>query len=170
MFFSETMHHFGSCLHINPHRGERKRGEKMITGTTCYHFAEASFAVNIHCLFSTPNVFHPSLRLFPPLFSSSSSQGEKWPAGWLPVLFLKGYVIYPQYQMLQSAGAECSRDTSIWPRGKRRGGREEVREKVKKDGESKRWRACGETETEGKAEVLNDGHCEMFMFVTMIKL
>lgn len=35
---------------------------------------------------------------------------EKWPAVWQAVLFLKGDVIYPQYQTLQSAGTECSTD------------------------------------------------------------
>ncbi len=81
-----------------------------------------SFAVLIHSLFSTWNAPWASR---PPSSSSSSSSssspGEKWPAVWLPVLFLKGDVIYPQYQTLQSAGAECSTDTSIWQRAGREG-------------------------------------------------
>lgn len=63
-----------------------------------------------------PAYFQYEICLGSPASSSIAphipSQEKKLTAVWLPVLFLKGDVIYPQNQTLQSAGAECSTDTS----------------------------------------------------------
>lgn len=148
------MHHCENSLNINTQRCKttvQNDCENSMfpfhRGTGLLEPLSLSFAVLIHGLFSTWNV---PWATCPPssLSSSSSSSGEKWPAVWLPVLFLKGDVIYPQYQTLQSAGAECSTDTSIWQSGE--GGREGVKEDGARKMKNMKWdKSWG-----GKAEAL----------------
>lgn len=131
----KSMHQCGSSLSINTECTKNKvqndyennmftfpRGTGLLEPMFCVFFS-----LNSHLIFKMNcalghQPWSPS--------SSSASPGEKWPAAWLPVLFLKGDVIYTHTRRCRVQGLSA-RQTHLSDRN--RGGREEV----EKDGVSK---------------------------------